>query len=240
MKNLKELIEQYNRQILKFKELSLPAMQAIPPAEPQKEPDCISGKNDEFAAVNEQYGKNAIEEIDMITPAPAAEADKTAEEEIPEQTAPPFSSGFIQGKTAKGFLRVQAFTGGGAVPIAEAEVAVVQSTPKGNCLFYFLQTGSDGLTNRMELDAPEITYAQYMENIPHACYDVFVRHSQFRPVCIRGVPIYSNIASLLPVHMTPCAFQFQTKECFSVTVPPFSFFGEPEEKSTRRNDGDDA
>lgn len=234
MKNLKEMIEQYNREILKFRELSLPVMQ------PQQAPENIVSSQETTTDSTPSPVKNSSvlhqQEIDVITPTSTPDDTQISETTTSHTDSPVLLD---DPKMLKGFLLVQTFTGKGAIPVSGADVAVFQITPGGEVLICFLQTDGNGLTNRMELDAPDSNQPSFFSAAACAYYNIFIRHPQFRSVWIHNIPIFSGITSRLPIDLIPSSPFTQTEDCFSTTIPPFPFLKDQKNKPVSRNDGDD-
>ena len=213
-KNLEEMIEQYNREIMKFKALSIPTFHS-PPEEKVPEPL----EEIPLSSAPEQYPQ----EIDMITPVEAKEPSILEEPADPAENSAPTPP---PPKTAPGFLCVRAFTGGGALPVAHADVIIFCTGPQGDSLLWFLQTDGNGQTAPVALPAPACSDA-LPDAVPFSCYSVRVIHPQFQPVCIRMLPIFAGITSELPVNLVPCPQPGIGKAPgVEVSIPPFPFFPE--------------
>lgn len=102
-----------------------------------------------------------------------------------------------------GYLKVQAFSAGGAFPVEGAVVTVQDS--EGNSVAS-LRTDRSGLTTLLSLPAPSATLSQTPENggtIPYSTYTVRARKDGFYPVEDYFVPIFDGITSIQKVNLIP-------------------------------------
>ena len=103
-----------------------------------------------------------------------------------------------------GYLRVYAFTGGGAEPIPNARVIVTRPTDDRQTIFANLTTDADGFTPVIALPSvdPALTL-QPSATQPYVTYTIRVTADGFRPAEHRNVPIYGDNYVTQPVAMTP-------------------------------------
>lgn len=132
--------------------------------------------------------------LDTHYPEPNIEQDKAAI----AQPAPPPPSDFI------GYLRVYAFTGGGAEPIVGARVIVTRPDEGNPTIYANLTTDEDGFTPVIPLPSvdPALTLRPGTTQ-PYVAYTVRVTADGFQPVEHRNVPIYGDNYVTQPVAMTP-------------------------------------
>ncbi len=140
--------------------------------------------------------------LDSRYPEPNIEQDKTAiSPSTPEpnlQPAPLDTADFV------GYLRVFAFTGGGAEPIEGARVIVTQSTEGTPTIFANLTTDRDGFTPVVTLPSvdPTLTLRPGVAQ-PYVTYAVRVTADGFQPVEHRNIPVYGDNYVTQPVALTP-------------------------------------
>ena len=103
-----------------------------------------------------------------------------------------------------GYLRVYAFTGGGAEPIPDARVIVTRPTNDRQTIYANLVTDSDGFTPVIALPTvdPALTL-QPSATQPYVTYTILVTANGFQPAEHRSVPIYGNNYVTQPVAMLP-------------------------------------
>ncbi len=144
--------------------------------------------------------------LDSRYPVPDIERDKAAisppesePEPVPQlQPTPPDDADFV------GYLRVFAFTGGGAEPIEGARVIVTQPNGDTPIVFANLTTDRDGFTPVIALPSvdPTLTLRPGVAQ-PYVTYAVRVTADGFQPVEHRNIPVYGDNYVTQPVAMTP-------------------------------------
>lgn len=140
--------------------------------------------------------------LDSRYPEPHIEQDKAAiapppSDPTPQPVSPP-PADFV------GYLRVFAFTGGGAEPIEGARVIVTQPTGDTPTIFANLTTDRDGFTSVIALPSvdPALTLRPGVAQ-PYVTYAVRVTADGFQPVEHRNIPVYGDNYVTQPVAMTP-------------------------------------
>ncbi len=100
----------------------------------------------------------------------------------------------------KGYLRVQTTTAEGALPVANALVRIGNDEE-----LYSLRTDVDGVTETVSLAAPDpaLSLDQAHQLPAYATYSVVVEAEGYETSIIRGVQIFANETSTLPVTMIP-------------------------------------
>lgn len=137
--------------------------------------------------------------LDNRYPEPNIERDK----EIispPDAPAPPppVATEFV------GYLRVYAFTGGGAEPIDGARVIVTRPDSDTQTVYANLTTDRDGFTPVIALPSvdPALTLQPGTAQ-PYVTYSIGVTAEGFQPTEHRNVPVYGNNYVTQPVAMLP-------------------------------------
>lgn len=144
--------------------------------------------------------------LDSRYPAPNIERDKEAiappappPEPTPEPPpTPPDTTDFV------GYLRVFAFTAGGAEPIPDARVIVTRAEGDAQTVFANLTTDRDGYTPVIPLPSvdPALTLRPGVAQ-PYVTYTVRVTADGFQPVEHRNIPVYGDNYVTQPVAMIP-------------------------------------
>lgn len=131
------------------------------------------------------------------TPPPQSEPEPEPEPQ-PQPTPPPDTSTFV------GYLRVYAFTGGGAEPVVGARVIVTRPDGDGQTVYANLTTDRDGFTPVIALPSvdPALTLRPGTVQ-PYVTYTVRVTADGFRPVEHNNIPVYGNNYVTQPVTMIP-------------------------------------
>lgn len=145
--------------------------------------------------------------LDTRYPEPNIEQDKaamapsppTSEPQLEPQTLPaPPPSDFV------GYLRVYAFTGGGAEPIVGARVIVTRPDGDEQTVYANLTTDADGFTPVIALPSVNPALTLRPGDIqPYITYTIRITADGFQPVEHRNVPVYGNNYVTQPVAMTP-------------------------------------
>lgn len=101
-----------------------------------------------------------------------------------------------------GFLKIQASTGGGALPVANAQVII--KYPDG-AILHETVTDANGSTEPYSLAAPDKkhTLNPYSLSLAYSSYEVKVFASGFVTEHVRGVRIVDTQTTILNVHMHP-------------------------------------
>ena len=101
-----------------------------------------------------------------------------------------------------GFLTIHATTGDDALPVANADVVVMDAD--GN-LLYEANTNADGITQTFEILAPDVslTLDPYYQRPAYSTVDVRVSAPGFITVYLKDVEIVDTQTAILPVRMEP-------------------------------------
>ena len=137
--------------------------------------------------------------LDDRYPEPNIERDKAVMEPLsPSPEPPPQPTAYV------GYLRVFAFTAGGAEPIQGARVIVTRPEGGTQEIFANLTTDRDGFTPVIALPSvdPALTLQPSTEQ-PYVTYAVRVTADGFRPVEHRSIPVYGESYVTQPVALTP-------------------------------------
>ena len=141
--------------------------------------------------------------LDSRYPEPNIQRDKEAM--APPQTAPaPPPPSQADSPAFVGYLRVYAFAGGGAEPIAGARVVVTRPDGDGQTVYANLTTDADGFTPVIALPSVDPALTLRPGSVqPYVTYAVRVTADGFQPVEHRNVPVYGDNYVTQPVAMTP-------------------------------------
>ena len=104
-----------------------------------------------------------------------------------------------------GTLIIKTFTADEAIPISDAAIRVQGSEASNQRVIYLVETDKSGLSERLYLPAPNISYSlspgRGIE--PYSKYDVTVKKDGYYTKTIKDVPIFSGIGAVLPINMIP-------------------------------------
>lgn len=175
------VMDTYRRQMMEMYRLATPSPAAVP-----AEDNWLDSR---YPEPNIQQDKEAIASISPdLEPEPQS-----------QPTPPPSDTADFLG-----YLRVFAFTGGGAEPIEGARVIVTQPIGDTPTIFANLTTDRDGFTPVIALPSvdPALTLRPGVAQ-PYVTYAVRVTADGFQPVEHRNIPVYGDNYVTQPVAMTP-------------------------------------
>ena len=122
----------------------------------------------------------------------------------------------------QGKLQIKIVTIIGNRPVKDATIRVYVSGIPDNVL-YTLTSNESGLTDEIELDAPDIAYSiSPSEPQPYAEYTVDVNAEGYEPAEVSSTEILPDATAILEVRLTPLANQ---QEFTRIVIPPHTLFG---------------
>ena len=129
----------------------------------------------------------------------------------PAAPEPETYESFLADNPQIGELRIQASTGGRAVPIAGAEVTVSREFADGTKVFATGITDGSGILDGIRLPAPDKSRSQSPETgkPTFAAYNVTVSHPQFQTQVFTRVPVFEGIKSIQPVRFVTARPDFE-------------------------------
>lgn len=103
---------------------------------------------------------------------------------------------------AIGFLKIQARTANGALPLSGVEIRIMDEQGR---TVRELTTDESGETETVSLETVDrsLSLEPDYPGMPYTAYDVFARASGFDSLHISGVPIYEGETAIQPVVLTP-------------------------------------
>lgn len=106
---------------------------------------------------------------------------------------------------SKGFLKAQLFSGDGFLPLDGAKITVTNTQDIGSRQIEVdLKTDSSGLSQTIEIEAPNIEYSQTPTGkIPYSFVDLRLEARGYADVMIKGAQIYPDITALQRFNLTP-------------------------------------
>ena len=167
-------IEAYRRQMMEMYHQFSPSSPAVPTEE--------NWLNDRYPEPNIEQDKKALE-----PPVP-----------VTEPSPQPTTTDFV------GYLRVFAFTAGGAEPIAGARVIVTRPQGATQTIYANLTTDRDGFTPVVALPTvdPALTLQPGAAQ-PYVTYAIRVTADGFQSVEHTNIPVYGDNYVTQPVALTP-------------------------------------
>lgn len=122
----------------------------------------------------------------------------------------------------QGKLQIYVITMIGSRPVQNAAVRVYITGEPDNPL-YQLTTNESGMTDELELDAPDIAYSTSpSEPQPYAEYTVDVNAEGYEPTEVSSTELLPDSNAILVVRLTP----LEENQLFSrIVIPPHTLFG---------------
>lgn len=128
---------------------------------------------------------------------PHAQPDSTLE--------PLYTDNAPELNTSSGFLQAEVSTANRALPIKDASVIVTRKDGDKSELIALLTTDENGLTETIELPAPNIAYSESPDQTqkPFSNYQLAVYARGFYTIPQLNVPVFPTVKSIQPVSMIP-------------------------------------
>lgn len=183
-------MEAYRRQMMEMYQKAAPT------------PDPVVTAEDNW--LDSRYPEPNIER-DKVAMAPPQPVPPTPPPQpVPPQPQPTPPSQPPDAPAYVGYLRVYAFTGGGAEPIEGARAVVTRPDGEGQTVYANLVTDRDGFTPVVALPSvdPALTLRPGSTQ-PYVTYAVRVTADGFQPVEHNNIPVYGDNYVTQPVAMTP-------------------------------------
>ncbi len=124
----------------------------------------------------------------------------------PEQVFQTFDE-FLRANPRQGSVQFRTYTARNALPVPGAKIIVTKVIGGKPHTFYTLTTDVSGQTEEVILPAPPVALSQKpdCEVQPYALYDADITAEGFRPVSVRGLPVFEGILSVQRAAMIPGA-----------------------------------
>ena len=124
----------------------------------------------------------------------------------PEQVFQTFDE-FLRANPRQGSVQFRTYTARNALPVPGAKITVTKVIGGKPHTFYTLTTDVSGQTEEVILPAPPVALSQKpdCEVQPYALYDADITAEGFRPVSVRGLPVFEGILSVQRTAMIPGA-----------------------------------
>ncbi len=115
-----------------------------------------------------------------------------------------------QNNIDKGYLKINAISSDNSFPINQAEIEIADSGNPDNILLK-TETNSDGLSERIELEAPPIEYSlEPSDNQPYSLYNIKISAPDYEETIITGVQILSGELGIQNIILDPKETSEQT------------------------------
>ena len=115
-----------------------------------------------------------------------------------------------QNNIDKGYLKINAISSDNSFPINQAEIEIADSGNPDNILLK-TETNSDGLSEKIELEAPPIEYSlEPSDNQPYSLYNIKISAPDYEETIITGVQILSGELGIQNIILDPKETSEQT------------------------------
>ncbi len=115
-----------------------------------------------------------------------------------------------QNNIDKGYLKINAISSDNSFPINQAEIEIADSGNPDNILLK-TETNSNGLSERIELEAPPIEYSlEPSDNQPYSLYNIKISAPDYEETIITGVQILSGELGIQNIMLDPKETSEQT------------------------------
>ena len=127
--------------------------------------------------------------------------------------------------TKTGFLRINVTSSLGQIPVKDATVSITYTGEPGRVLEE-LTTDESGLTDTIELPAPDISYSLDPESEvqPYSEFTITVTASGYEPVIVSGSEILAESLSTQPIRMNPLDATEEYEK--RVVIPAHTLWGD--------------
>ena len=119
---------------------------------------------------------------------------------------------------------VRVTTARGAIPLADASVRIRKEEADDSGILYALQSGRDGLTRKVALPTPPISFSESPNGggVPYASYSVDVFKEGYSPLYFQNVPVFPTVVSVQPAVMIPLPELFTESDAEGevIVTPP--------------------
>lgn len=120
-----------------------------------------------------------------------------------------------------GYLVVRVSTALGAIPLENATVNIRGNTPETSGILYSLLSDRDGLTEKIALPTPPLSYSDAPGgDTPYSNWNIDVAMEGYIPVSYQNVSVYSSIVSVQPAMLVPMSERFRKTEIYNESNSP--------------------
>lgn len=109
---------------------------------------------------------------------------------------------FEKENPSTGYLKVQAFTAYGAIPISDVEILITKDIGNNKVVFFQGYTDSSGIISDIELPAPGAV-GSILDTPAYTLYDLTAIHQQYESIKQYVIGMFGGIRVIQYVKMTP-------------------------------------
>lgn len=112
---------------------------------------------------------------------------------------------FLRQNPSNGFIKVQAYSGQGALPVKDVRIRVTKEIGGDEILFLEDITDESGKTEAKSLPAPDASLSQQpnqsQQPLPYATYTLTAENPSYTTLIKRDLPIFPGVISIQPLEM---------------------------------------
>ena len=106
---------------------------------------------------------------------------------------------------SSGILSIRTYAASEAIPIEGVNIIIEGTDDVSRDVFYSVITDIDGVTPRIPLPTPSISYSlsPSSKELPYSTYDITATKDGYQSKTIRNVAIFAERDAVLPINMIP-------------------------------------
>ena len=112
---------------------------------------------------------------------------------------------FLRQNPSNGFIKVQAYSGQGALPVKDVKIRVTKEIGGDEILFLEDITDESGKTEAKSLPAPDASLSQQpnqsQQPLPYTTYTLTAESPNYTTLIKRDLPIFPGVISIQPLEM---------------------------------------
>ncbi len=112
---------------------------------------------------------------------------------------------FLRQNPSNGFIKVQAYSGQGALPVKDVRIRVTKEIGGDEILFLEDITDESGKTEAKSLPAPDASLSQQpnqsQQPLPYATYTLTAENPNYTTLIKKDLPIFPGVISIQPLEM---------------------------------------
>ena len=128
-----------------------------------------------------------------------------SQDEAPSNMSNSYMEEFLRQNPSNGFIKVQAYSGQGALPVKDVKIRVTKEIGGDEILFLEDITDESGKTESKSLPAPDASLSQQpnqsQQPLPYTTYTLTAENPNYTTLIKRELPIFPGVISIQPLEM---------------------------------------
>lgn len=133
------------------------------------------------------------------------EQSSFSKDEVPSNMPNSYMEEFLRQNPSNGFIKVQAYSGQGALPVKDVRIRVTKEIGGDEILFLEDITDESGKTEAKSLPAPDASLSQQpnqsQQPLPYTTYTLTAENPNYTTLIKRDLPIFPGVISIQPLEM---------------------------------------